>query len=138
MTSKTYTVIVGNIGTIYYGHNQAAANREFAAYVRQSRDNSDKAAGESVDMYCDGEPVREYRPIGCWALEVTDMFSGEANYSWVHRDTASGKLSKRGIVRALKALMGHTGRKAQVWDAGDMVQVKVPSRCIVGFATWQD
>lgn len=134
----TYTVTVGNIGQVYYGHNQTAANREFAAYVRMSRNNSGRASGETVDMYRDGEIVREYRPIGCWALEVTDTFSGEANYCWVRRDTASGKLSKRGIVRAIKALMGHTGRSAIVYDSGDMVEVRVPSRCLIGFATWQD
>ena len=73
-----------------------------------------------------------------WNLEVTDTFCGESNYSWVKRDTASGELTKRGVVKALKALMGHTGRKAKVWDAGDMVEVRVPSRCLIGFATWQD
>lgn len=134
----TYTVTVGNIGTVYYGHNQAAANRAFASYVRLSRGNSGQASGEEVELQRNNQTVRSYQPAGCWALEVTDTFSGEANYSWVKRDTASGKLSKRGVVRALKALMGHTGQSAIVYDSGDMVEVRAPSRCIIGFATWQD
>ena len=77
---------------------------------------------------------------GAWHLEVTDTFSGEANYSWVDRATGSGSLTDRGVVRALKALMGITGQRAEVDNYGDDITIRPAdkSHCIVGFATWQE
>lgn len=77
---------------------------------------------------------------GKWQFEVTDTFGGEANYSWVDRCEGSGSLTDRGVVRALKALMGITGQRAEVDKYGDDIIIRPAdkSHCIVGFATWQD
>lgn len=71
-----------------------------------------------------------------WELETTDTFGGEANYSWVDRETLPGKTTTRGVVRRLKAMLGITGKYAVVSDLGDMIEVR-PARkyCTVGFAT---
>ena len=60
-----------------------------------------------------------------YELEATDTFGGEANYSWVRRDTfeASDSLSNRALVRRAKAFAGFTGLRCEVLDIGDGVQV---------------
>lgn len=78
---------------------------------------------------------------GHWAFEVTDTFGGEANYCWANRWTAPATLTKRGVVRALKADMGWTGKKAEVCAFGDSITVAPKGRhapCVVGFATWTE
>ena len=53
-----------------------------------------------VTMLRDGEPVREHSPDDAfYYVEVTDTFSGEANYCWVRRykvraNTARGAICK--------------------------------------------
>jgi len=71
-----------------------------------------------------------------WELEVTDTFGGDANYSWVERQTLPGRTTRRGVVRRLKSMLGITGSYARVFDHGDMLEVR-PARdiCQVGFAT---
>jgi hypothetical protein len=74
-------------------------------------------------------------------IEVTDTFAGEANYCWVKRGRTRAK-SRRGVVRAVKALAGWDGWcRVRVEDLGDMFVVRptatsgVPQ---VAFATWAD
>jgi len=71
-----------------------------------------------------------------WELEVTDTFGGAANYIWVERQTLPGRTTRRGVVRRLKSMLGITGMYAQVYDHGDMIEVR-PAKaiCQVGFAT---
>lgn len=54
-----YQVVVGNIGTVYSGLNLDEAIRTFHEYVRQSRSGYGRAAGESVVIMKDGEPMTE-------------------------------------------------------------------------------
>jgi hypothetical protein len=56
----TYTVIVGNIGTVLTTTDKAAACRTFTRYERQSRSGVGRAGGESVFIMQDGEPVFEH------------------------------------------------------------------------------
>lgn len=55
-----YEVRVGNIGRVYEGDSLLEANKAWGEYRRQSEENYGRAAGESVTMYRDGEPMREY------------------------------------------------------------------------------
>lgn len=57
-----YSVIVGNIGTIYNGGKAREAAATFREYREQSRDGYGRAAGEGVTLTKDGQPVREYNP----------------------------------------------------------------------------
>ena len=75
-----------------------------------------------------------------WDLEVTDTFGGQANYCWVDRQKCSAE-TDRGVVRALKRMMGITGERAEVSNYGDAIEVRPVGRnapCIVGFANWSD
>ena len=57
----SWSVIVGNIGTVYdEGHNEDYARELFAEYVTQSKANYGRASGEPVTLTCDGDPVDEY------------------------------------------------------------------------------
>ncbi len=55
-----YEIIVGNVGTVYVGTHKTKATTLFAAYVKQSGSNCGRAAGESVVLMRDDEPLREY------------------------------------------------------------------------------
>ena len=54
-----WEVTCGNIGTVYSG-NGTEAKRHFAEYRSQSKNNYGRAAGETVTLWKDGEPVKEF------------------------------------------------------------------------------
>jgi len=55
-----YQIVVGNIGTVYYGSNRAQAEHTYKEYVSQSKSNYGRAGGETVTMLKHGEIVREH------------------------------------------------------------------------------
>lgn len=92
------------------------------------------------------------------AIEYTDTFGGEANYSWVKRHTvtmpelthygytgsADGSYSRanrvyqRELMKRAKALVGLTGvRGRTVWH-GDSAEFRPYRVCTVLFISWKD
>ncbi len=62
-------VIVGNVGSVYYGTSRYHADGVFDDYVMTSKDcPSARCAGESVTMIQDGEIIREH--VGTVDTEV--------------------------------------------------------------------
>lgn len=57
---NSYSVNVGNIGTVFDGSNQRKAIRAFREYVNQSKAGYGRASGENVTLFCNGEPLREF------------------------------------------------------------------------------
>ena len=55
-----YTVIVGNIGTVYDDGNGKDATKTFNAYVKDSKAGYGKASGESVTFYKNDEIAKEF------------------------------------------------------------------------------
>ena len=53
--SAQYSVIVGNIGTVYDGESFMDAKQAYSEYRKQSRANYGRASGESVTMFENGE-----------------------------------------------------------------------------------
>ena len=72
--------------------------------------------------------------------ELTDTFGGEANYSWVRRQTVSlpEGASRRSIVRAAKSALGISGIRCETTDYGDMVELRPRGSCTVAFVTFSD
>lgn len=71
-----------------------------------------------------------------YAIEYTDTFSGEPNYCWVKRlriEVPSNK--RRAIIRAAKAALSLTGRRCDVADYGDMLEMRPRRMCTVAFIT---
>jgi len=60
MSQNNYSVICGNIGTVHDGHNRAEATKIFNAYVRLSKKNVGRAAGEDVTLWENDEPVKDF------------------------------------------------------------------------------
>ncbi len=52
-----YTVLVGNIGTVYDGPLLKQALEDYGEYKRQSISNYGRAAGEPVTLLKDGEII---------------------------------------------------------------------------------
>jgi len=52
---KRHQIIVGNIGTVTDTDDSLEAHRSYIEYCKQSRDNSGRAAGESVAWFRDGD-----------------------------------------------------------------------------------
>jgi len=62
-TSKStvhYEVIVGNIGKVFEGHNGFDAYVVFNTYVGKSKRGEGRVAGESVALWLNNEPVKEF------------------------------------------------------------------------------
>lgn len=59
MTIK-YEVIVGNVGTVYSGH-ESTARKEFNAWAKIAKGKTGRAAGEDVTLVnSEGDILREY------------------------------------------------------------------------------
>ena len=59
---REYTVTVGNVGNVHTGSNPVDAARVYGEYKRLSQAGHGRAGGESVVMFCDGEPMHEHHP----------------------------------------------------------------------------
>jgi hypothetical protein len=57
-----YTVIVGNLGTVYGGANRFDANVTFLCYRSMSMRGYGRTANEPVTMLADDDIVREHIP----------------------------------------------------------------------------
>jgi hypothetical protein len=60
MLNYQYTVIVGNIGTVYFGADKKKANQIFDEYVGQSESGRGRASGETVTLFDCEEILREH------------------------------------------------------------------------------
>ena len=58
-----YQVIVGNIGEVYDGDNKAEARESYREYYAQSREGYGRAAGESVTLMVDNEPIESVEQV---------------------------------------------------------------------------
>ena len=70
-----------------------------------------------------------------WLAELTDVFGGEANYSWVRRVefSAPAGASQRVVVAAGKAALGLTGVRCETVDCGDWYQLRPVGSQTVAF-----
>lgn len=70
-------------------------------------------------------------------IEVTDTFNGEANYSWVGRDTleVNKPISKLALVRRAKRIAGFNGYRCRKDEVGDTIALYPYGACIVMFIT---
>lgn len=75
-----------------------------------------------------------------YGVEYTDTFSGEANYSWVRRETISlpDNASRLVIMRKAKAAMGLSGVRGRSTDYGDSLEFRPYGMCTVMFATFEE
>jgi hypothetical protein len=72
-----------------------------------------------------------------YQVELTDLFCGEANYSWVRRDeiTLSDSVSDLAIVRAAKLALGISGTRCKRETIGETIQLKPYGSLTVAFIT---
>lgn len=67
-------------------------------------------------------------------IELTDTFGGEANYSWVRRESFDcDGMTDRQIEHKARALVGLTGVRCDREDYGDMVAWRPRDACVVAF-----
>ena len=71
-------------------------------------------------------------------IEVTDTFSGEANYSWVNRKEMEmmDALSKYSVVRRVKKEIGWSGQRCLTVDYGDTIELRPYGVCQVAFISF--
>ena len=67
-----------------------------------------------------------------YRVEVTDLFGGEANYSWVRRYEFTAK-SDLAAVRKAKNLAGWTGIRCEREDYGDQIVLRPRGLCQIMF-----
>lgn len=70
-----------------------------------------------------------------FTIEVTDTFSGEANYSWVRRYKCEAK-SFLGAIQKFSKFYGGEWRKE--YDSGDIARYNMRNACICCFVEWVD
>ena len=72
-------------------------------------------------------------------IETTDTFGGEANYSWVERNTfeVPENASEMAIVRKAKKTQGITARHTKT-SFGDEIWLDYPGLCVRSFISWID
>ena len=59
-------------------------------------------------------------------VETTDLYCGEANYSWVrrHEIEVSENITNLSLMRKVKNAVGWNGVKCKVEHYGDMIRIK--------------
>lgn len=67
--------------------------------------------------------------------ELTDTFGGQANYSWVRREsvTLPDGATDRQLVIAGKAALGLTGTRCRTFNYGDTWELRPIGACVVAF-----
>lgn len=55
-----WEVIVGNIGKVFEGSNGFEAQKTYSQYVGMSKSGYGRASGESVALWRDNEPIKEF------------------------------------------------------------------------------
>lgn len=72
-----------------------------------------------------------------FSVELTDLFCGEANYSWCRRYEISLKAgaSELAIVRAAKAALGISGCRCKREDWGETIALKPYGSLTIAFIT---
>ena len=70
-----------------------------------------------------------------YTAELTDLFCGEANYSWVHRAefTLPDSASDLAIVRRAKTELGLSGVRCRRADLGETVELRPYGSLTVAF-----
>lgn len=70
-----------------------------------------------------------------WTAELTDTFGGEANYSWVKRETFTlpSSATDRQVVMAGKAALGMTGDRCRTSSYGEGFELRPIGICAVAF-----
>ena len=58
-----YSVIVGNVGTVYTGDNLRQARARYREECASSATYAGRSGGEPVTLTCEGEPMSEYAPM---------------------------------------------------------------------------
>jgi hypothetical protein len=89
------------------------------------------------------EQVRPYgrtapaEPPLTFSAELTDTSGGQANYSWVRRETFSvpAAASDRSVVIAAKKALGLTGCRCQTTHHGDLIELRPSGSLTVAFIT---
>ena len=89
-----------------------------------------------------------------YAIEITDTFAGEANYSWVKRHqfnmpdiyhygydgstnyVKTNKIFNRELVKKAKALAGWTGQRCKVEHYGNTIRIEPCGSCLVAFVDY--
>ena len=71
-------------------------------------------------------------------VELTDTFGGEANYSWLIKETlhTNQRYSDQWIVRQAKALVGMSTVRGRTTNYGDSIRIDFPAQCQVMFITF--
>jgi hypothetical protein len=70
-----------------------------------------------------------------YQAELTDLFCGDANYSWVNRCEFAlpADATDRQIVRAAKLGLGLTGCRCRRSDLGDLIELRPVGSLTVAF-----
>jgi len=94
--------------------------------------------------------------VHTYDVELTDTFGGEANYTWVRRETVSmpelthygydggtnyakaNKVYQRELMKAAKAAVGLTGVRGRVENYGDSVTFRPYGLLQIMFISWRD
>jgi hypothetical protein len=89
-------------------------------------------------------------------VELTDTYGGEANYSWVRRETVTvpelthygydglsnyakaNRVARRELMRKAKAAVGYTGVRGRTTEYGDTYEFRPYRMCTVLFVNFRD
>ncbi len=79
-------------------------------------------------------------PTHVWDVEMTDTFGGQANYSWVKRETIelAATATKAQIVRLAKKVMGVSSERHRTVDEGDSYRLSFDNQCKVMFISFRE
>ena len=71
-------------------------------------------------------------------IEVTDLFCGEANYSWKREYELDlpENISNLCLMRRVKKEVGWNGVKSKVYNSGDCIEIRPNGLLQIAFVYW--
>lgn len=103
--TRTYEVIVGNVGRVHTGSNYNLAAAQFADYVAISKVGRGRAGGEDVTLMRDGDVVRSF-DYDLWVLHKgSSQASADMGYGF------KGSIQSM-VMAATKANAGQSASRA--------------------------
>lgn len=137
MKKPLFSVTISNVGEIIREAGKFKAYAEFKESCEAVNRDSSRFSGETVTLWKDGEPIKEYQP-SFYFVELTDTYGGEANYSFVYRFKVRANSAKHAITKMKKYRYNSPMPKHQTTDYGDTLRIDFRHACLCAFVShWQ-
>jgi hypothetical protein len=133
MKKPIFSLTVSNVGAVLRDAGKRDAYKAFREYCETVDSDKGRMSGETVTIWQDGEPIKEYAPQ-FFFVEFTDTYGGEANYCWVDRYRVKANSLRQALTKAKKErYYSPLPRHIVTGDYGDSIRADMNNAAVCAF-----